>query len=63
MTEKLIFRTTLRMIEKLVDTRYEYLDSPDVMKMTIGEIGGVIDMTNALLEALNNDTRTGNQRD
>ena len=63
MTEKLIYRTALHMIENLVDTRYEYLDSPDVMKMTIGEIGGTIEMTNALLRALNNDTRTGNQGD
>ena len=52
--ENLIIRTALHMIENLVDTRYEYLDSPDVMKMTLGEIGGIIEMTNALLEALEN---------
>lgn len=63
MTEKLILSSAVNLIEKLVDARYEYVDIPDAMKVTIGEISGIIEMTNALLEALNNDTRTGNQRD
>ena len=55
--ENLIIRTALHMIENLVDTRYEYLDSPDVMKMTIGEIGGTIEMTNEAMEALENKNK------
>ena len=42
---------------QVVDTRYEYLDSPDVMKMTIGEIGGTIEMTNEAMEALENKNK------
>lgn len=57
MTEKLILNTAIKLIENLVDTRYEYLDSPDVMKMTLGEIGGIIEMTNEAMEALENKNK------
>lgn len=60
--EVLINKIALELIKKLVEIRYEYADSPDVMKMTIGEIGGIIEMANMMKEAVN-DTRTGNQRD
>ena len=57
--EKLILSSAVNLIEKLVDARYEYVDIPDVMKMTIGEIGGVLEMTKMVMEALENDTRKG----
>ena len=57
--EKLILSSAVNLIEKLVDARYEYLNSPDVMKVTIGEISGVLEMTKMVMEALENDTRKG----
>ena len=57
--EKLMLSSAVNLIEKLVDDRYEYLDIPDVMKVTIGEISGVLEMTKVVMEALNNDTRKG----
>ena len=50
MNTKDIENIALYLIDKLLDARYEYLDSPDTMKMTIGEIIGIMEMVKAMKE-------------
>lgn len=50
--EASINHNALRLIEDLVDDRYEYRDLPDYMRMTLGEIGGIIMMAKAMKEVL-----------
>jgi hypothetical protein len=47
-----INHNALRMIEDLVEYRYDYNDLPDIMRITIGEIAGIIEMAKAMKEVL-----------
>ncbi len=50
--EPCIDHNAVRLIKELVDTRYDMTDLPDIMKMTIGEIGGILEMAKAMKEVL-----------
>lgn len=55
--ESCIDYNAIRIINELVESRYEMIDKDGRMErgfilMTLGEIGGVLDMANALKEVL-----------